>query len=201
MPMAGNGLPRSGDALRAGCAGAEMSDQMPRPPARPVLLSLGSNAGDSREYLRRALHALGAFVRLGAVSPVYRTEPVGAPAQRDFLNLVCRGTTLLDVRTLLQHLQSIEVAGGRARPFPNAPRTIDIDILDFDGEVVNSTELALPHPRLHLRRFVLIPLSEIAPGWRHPVLGSTAADLLATAPPARVEQMAGATSLLPGGGG
>jgi 2-amino-4-hydroxy-6-hydroxymethyldihydropteridine diphosphokinase len=134
------------------------------------------------------------------MSSLYRTEPVDAPGQRDFLNLVCEGTTLLDARALLQHIHLVEDAGGRTRPFSNAPRTIDIDILDFDGEIADSAGLTLPHPRLHLRRFVLVPLTAITPGWRHPVLGSTAADLLATAPPARVERVLDASSLLARGG-
>ena len=146
-----------------------------------VLLGLGANVGDPGAQLSRAVETLSRAVRIGAVSSVYRSEPVGFAAQPDFYNVVVRGWTALDPQALLRAAQAVEEALGRRRTFRNAPRPIDVDILAYGGRVMRTDELMLPHPRLHLRGFVLHPLVEVAPEWPHPMLLKTARELLSTA--------------------
>jgi 2-amino-4-hydroxy-6-hydroxymethyldihydropteridine diphosphokinase len=112
-------------------------------------------------------------------SSIYETEPVGYLDQGRFLNAVVLGTTALTPQALLGQLQRIEQALGRERPFPNAPRTIDLDLLLYDDLVLEQPELTVPHPRLHERFFVLVPLAELAPELRHPVLGERIDSVLA----------------------
>lgn len=152
-------------------------------PAVTVYLGLGSNLGDRERHLERGLRALGARgVRTTAVSSIYETEPVGGPAQGPYLNLVASAETALSPEALMQAALETEAEAGRVRGLRNAPRTLDVDIL-FYGDLVRRTEaLTLPHPRLHERRFVLVPLAEVAPRLRHPARGSTAAEMLAACP-------------------
>lgn len=155
-----------------------------------VLLSLGSNLGDSLHRLSDALAALEAIVTLTGVSSIYRSAAVGFEDQPDFLNLVCAGRTQLSPRRLLSTIQEIERALGRAPSFRNGPREIDIDILDYEERLTTGVELEIPHPRMSGRAFVLVPLAEIAPGWVHPRLGATARELLAaTGPLERIERI------------
>jgi 2-amino-4-hydroxy-6-hydroxymethyldihydropteridine diphosphokinase len=158
--------------------------------AHSVLLGLGANLGDPLAQLARAVELLRAHVHVDRVSSVYRTEPVGHADQPEFRNLVVAGRTALQPADLLRAMQEIEQALGRRRSFPNAPRTIDIDLLAVGDWVMETPDLVLPHPRLHLRGFVLHPLAEIAPDWAHPLLRQSARELLADATGLeRVERM------------
>jgi 2-amino-4-hydroxy-6-hydroxymethyldihydropteridine diphosphokinase len=145
-----------------------------------VLLSLGANLGFPIDQLRGAITRLRELVEIEAVSPVYRAEPVGAPSQPDYYNLACLGRTTLAPEALLRATQAIETDMGREHVYRYAPRPIDIDIVSYGDRVLDTPDLTLPHPRAAERRFVLVPVSEIAPHWRHPVLGRTAAELLAS---------------------
>ena len=113
---------------------------------------------------------------------MFETAPEGGVPQRPYLNAVVEIRTPLAAEGLLEAMAGIETRGGRVRTVPDGPRTIDIDLLDVRGERRRSPRLTLPHPRLHRRRFVLEPLAEIAPRWRHPRLGATARELLARLP-------------------
>jgi len=131
-------------------------------------LGLGSNLGDRKQNLVRALELLSEHVVVEQVSSVYKTEPVGYQKQPLFLNAVCRISTELKPGQLLRLAKKIEAKLGRTPSFSNAPRTIDIDILFYGEEVLSSKELTVPHPRLVERAFVLVPLAEIAPDLVHP---------------------------------
>ncbi len=150
---------------------------------RPVLFGLGANIGIPLEQVTSAVGELHEFTQNVKDSATYRSEPVGKHVQPDFVNVVVRGSTSRSLSGLLATVHEVERKLGRKRPFPSAPRTIDIDILAYADVVLDTPDLVLPHPRLHHRAFVLVPLSEIAPAWRHPVFGKTAAELLAAAGP------------------
>jgi 2-amino-4-hydroxy-6-hydroxymethyldihydropteridine diphosphokinase len=149
---------------------------------KTVYLSLGSNLGDREQMLQSAIDRLhGADLRIQRLSPVYETEPVGLKEQRLFLNLAAEAETDLFPMLLLSRIQKVELQLGRKRTGPpNGPRSIDIDILFYGRFTVHSARLEIPHPRLHERRFVLGPLVELAPELRHPTLGRTMRDLLAS---------------------
>jgi len=145
-----------------------------------VYLSLGSNIGDRKANLRVAIAALApAGVHLMQVSSIYETEPVDYLDQPWFLNCVVEAETDMEPQTLLQALRAIESQMGGKKDFAKGPRKIDLDILLYGSETIDIPELQIPHPRLHLRRFVLTPLAEIAPMLKHPAWNATVAQLLA----------------------
>ena len=142
-----------------------------------VYLGLGSNLGDRRRNLERGLEFLRQRLSVERVSPVYDTEPVGEGDPPRYLNMVCQVTTWLAPPELLALVKAIEQKLGRTGG-SGAPRPIDIDILLYGNQVVNTPELIIPHPRLTERAFVLIPLVEIAADKVHPVKRKTVKELL-----------------------
>lgn len=138
-------------------------------PTHAVYLSLGSNVGDRDANLRGAIPALaGVGVRVRRVSSIYETEPVDYLEQGWFLNCVVEAETELPALELLGALRGIEEGMGSKKWIAKGPRLIDMDILLYGQETIATAELQVPHPRMHLRRFVLVPLAEIAAGLRHP---------------------------------
>jgi 2-amino-4-hydroxy-6-hydroxymethyldihydropteridine diphosphokinase len=136
---------------------------------RTVYLSLGSNAGDRRKNLQRAVAALvAAGLRHLRCSSLYETQPLGGPPQRFFLNAVVEARSSWMPLSLLQHLKAIERALGRRPGRRWGPRPIDIDILFYGGLRIRHPQLQIPHPELYHRRFVLVGLHELAPHWRDP---------------------------------
>jgi 2-amino-4-hydroxy-6-hydroxymethyldihydropteridine diphosphokinase len=153
-----------------------------------ILIGIGSNLETPpyktpREVAEAALAALSARgVVIARRSSWYLSEPVPRSDQPWFVNGVASVTTRLDAPTLLAELLALEGEFARVRAERNAARTLDLDLLDYDGLVCDTAALTLPHPRLRERRFVLAPLCEIAPDWRHPVLGVSAAEMMARLP-------------------
>lgn len=153
-----------------------------------ILVGVGSNLAAPRHAspLHTAIAALrqlpGAGVAVRCRSHWYLSEPVPPSGQPWFVNAVLIVETPLAPEGLLSVLLAVEARFGRRRSVPNAARTLDLDLLDYRGERWRTPRLALPHPRLQQRRFVLAPLAEIAPRWRHPELGLTASEMLARLP-------------------
>jgi 2-amino-4-hydroxy-6-hydroxymethyldihydropteridine diphosphokinase len=148
-----------------------------------VYLSLGSNVGDRVKNLRDAMAALGKTgVQVVRVSSVYETAPVDYLEQAWFLNMAIEAETELPALDLLHMLRGIETQMGNKKLIAKGPRLIDMDILLYGDQVIDTQELQVPHPRMHLRRFVLEPLTEIAPDVRHPVFGQTVAEMLTQTP-------------------
>ena len=143
-----------------------------------VAIALGSNLGDRRAHLDFAVSRLGASIANLRVSQYYETEPVGAPEpQPPFLNAAAAGDTTMSARDILAMLHSLENERGRERPFQNAARTLDLDLILLGSLILVEEGLIIPHPRFRERRFVLEPLAEIAPELVDPVTGSTIAQL------------------------
>ena len=145
-------------------------------------LGLGTNVGDREAHLGHAIRRLAAATELTGISSVWETEPVGYTDQPCFLNLVVRVETDLEPDALLSLIRRIEQERGRERPFRNAPRTLDIDLLLIDDVRVDRPELTVPHPRMRDRSFVLAPLLELDPGLHDPLTGEPYAALLPPEP-------------------
>jgi 2-amino-4-hydroxy-6-hydroxymethyldihydropteridine diphosphokinase len=149
-----------------------------RPPApRIAHIGIGSNQDDPVRRVRDAFDELAALpsTRLAARSSLYRTAPVGGPDQPDFVNAVARVETALAPAALLQRLLAIEQRHGRVRGERNGPRALDLDLLLYADEVVDARGLQVPHPRMHERAFVLLPLEEVTPGLAIPGRGPVGA--------------------------
>ena len=142
----------------------------PRPALFSVAIALGSNLGNRRWYLRRALQELGQVISIVRLSPVVETEPVDAPPPR-FLNMVAVGYTTMSPERLLAALQDIEFRLGRRRTVRNAPRIIDLDLILHSAHVRRTSMLTLPHPRYLQREFVMKPLRTLRLPWRDPRTG------------------------------
>jgi len=160
-----------------------------------AFVGLGSNMGDRPANLRRGVDLLrsnGSVIV--SASSLYQTEPRDCAPQPDFLNAAIRLSWDRDARDCLLVLLDVEKAAGRVRTGrPGEPRTLDLDLLLFGSSIIQGESLTVPHPRLHLRRFVLVPLCEIAPDVRHPVLEKSLAELLDVCPDTgRVERAPGA---------
>lgn len=148
-----------------------------------IAIALGANlpsrAGTPRQTLLSALDALTAFgVRIAAVSPFYASKAWPDPNDPAFVNAVALVETELSPLELMTRLHEVETSFGRKRSTKNAPRTLDLDLIDYDGRIEEGPPL-LPHPRMRSRAFVLAPLADVAPGWRHPILGDSVQHLLA----------------------
>lgn len=155
------------------------------PMEHTAYLGLGSNLGDRELNLLRAVAEIGRLPgsRITALSGFYDTEPVGDVPQDNFLNAVVRLETSLSPQELLAELHRIETeVFRRKRTIAQGPRTMDLDILLYDRTVLESEDLVIPHPRLHQRRFVLVPLSELAADYVHPVLGRGINEILRDLP-------------------
>lgn len=160
-----------------------------RTPAR-VALGLGSNVGDRLGELARAVGELASRMELEAVSSVWESRAVGYENQGDFLNAVTVGLTELAPDHVLALAHELETRAGRHRSLPDGPRTLDVDVLLWEGVTVDEPGLRIPHPRWKERSFVLAPLAEVVPGWTDPATGRTVQDLWAERrgelPPVRI---------------
>jgi 2-amino-4-hydroxy-6-hydroxymethyldihydropteridine diphosphokinase len=145
-----------------------------------VYMGVGGNLGNREQNLRNALKALEKQIgTLVAVSPVYETEPFGFDSNDRFLNIVVAIETILDPNEILERIRIIENRLGRERETGKyVSRTIDIDLLFYGNQIIDNAELIVPHPRLHERKFVLVPLCDIAPGFIHPVLNRSIKEIL-----------------------
>ena len=155
-----------------------------------IYLALGSNMDDRLANLKQAISSLPPQMEVKAKSRVYETPPWGYEDQPMFLNQVLKAKTYLEPEPLLRHIKRLEVALGRKASFRNGPRLIDIDILFYDDLVLETPELILPHPRLHERGFVLLPMMDIAPDLVHPVKNKSIREMVAFCDVGNIKQFA-----------
>jgi 2-amino-4-hydroxy-6-hydroxymethyldihydropteridine diphosphokinase len=153
-------------------------------------LALGSNVGDRLLNLKEAIASLSPQMDVKAKSHVYETPPWGYKDQSPFYNQVIKVKTYLEPERLLKHLKRLEVALGRKPTFQNGPRSIDIDMLFYDDLIMNTPVVTLPHPRLHERGFVLLPLMDIAPDLIHPVRQKSVREMVAACDLSDIKQVA-----------
>ncbi len=153
-------------------------------------IALGANLGEARATLEAAFQALDEMpdTRLAARSSLYRTAPIGVSGQPDYINAVAALDTALPPETLLDALLALEARNGRTREYPLAARTLDLDLLLYGDRVLDLPTLQIPHPRMHLRAFVLMPLAEIAPTLSLPGHGAVA-DLLRSVSAQQIERL------------
>jgi 2-amino-4-hydroxy-6-hydroxymethyldihydropteridine diphosphokinase len=161
-----------------------------------ILVAIGANLPGPRGEApllacRAAAEALRGLpgLRLVSLSRWYETAPVPPSGQPNYVNGIARLEGAADPAWLLARLHGIERAGGRVRGAPNAARTLDLDLIDIDGLRRDAPDPVLPHPRAHERAFVLLPLADVAPGWVHPALGRTVADLIASLSPQSIRAL------------
>lgn len=145
--------------------------------AAPVAIALGSNLGDRQSNLAFAIARLSEFVDDLRVSSIYETEPVGVGDQPRFLNAAVAGYTTESPHQVLRRLLDIERDRGRERPYPGAPRTLDLDLIFYADQIIDERGLRVPHPRFRERRFVLEPLAEVAGEWVDPETGKSVEEL------------------------
>jgi 2-amino-4-hydroxy-6-hydroxymethyldihydropteridine diphosphokinase len=146
-----------------------------------IVVAFGSNRGDRRQQILEAADQVASFLSGFRLSPLIETAPVGpgTEGQPPYLNAVGVGESELPPAALLARLQAIEEAAGRTRPYPNAPRTLDLDLILYGNEILETNGLQVPHPRFRERRFVLEPLLTLAPDLRDPLTGLTVSELRA----------------------
>jgi len=158
-------------------------------PGTRAFIGVGANLGDARAAVDAALKALAALPRtnLHASSSIYRTAPIESSGP-DYLNAVVALDTQLSAHEMLIELQHIELTHGRERPYRNAPRTLDLDLLVFGAESIDTPALTVPHPRMHERAFVLVPLAQVAPDLVIPGRGRIA-DLLTAVADQRIDKL------------
>lgn len=143
-----------------------------------VYIGLGANIGEPLQQLESAIAHLNTVLHVTKRSPIYLSRPLGKLDQPNFYNMVVEAATDLTPTALMEILLNLETAMGRQRRFINEPRPIDLDLLFFGQQILKSERLCIPHPRLHERDFVLQPLADIAPHWRHPSFSKTISELL-----------------------
>lgn len=152
-----------------------------------VFIALGTNLGDRLANLRDAINALAPNVTVLRESTIYETPPWGYTDQPAFLNMVVEAESSLNPRALLDYLKKREDELGRVKNFRYGPRHIDLDILFYGNEIYEDERLQIPHPRLHERAFVLVPLADLAPDFVHPVLGKDVKSLLSVLGSAEIQ--------------
>ena len=155
-----------------------------------VYLALGSNLDDRLANLKQAITSLSPQMEVKAKSRVYETPPWGYADQPMFLNQVIKANTYLEFEPLLKHIKRLEIALGRTPSFKNGPRLIDIDILFYDDLILNTPSLVIPHPHMHERGFVLLPLMDIAPDLVHPVHKKSVREMIVSCDVSGIRQFA-----------